>query len=74
MKVFRAKATVNGQVVLANPTAASVSLRGRLLTVLGRGVANARITLTDTTGELMSVRCLEESFKLCGASVSTIRF
>ncbi len=52
----------NGQVTIAGPTAASVSLSGRLLTVLGRGVANARVTLTDTTGEAQTARSNSTGF------------
>ena len=42
----------SGLLTISSPTAASVSLAGRLLTTTGRGVANARVSLTDTTGEV----------------------
>lgn len=45
---------VNGRVqVTAASTNASIS--GRVLTSIGQGVANARVTLTDTTGRARSV-------------------
>lgn len=48
--------TVDGQVVVAlAPTAAAVSLGGRLLTTTGRGIANARVTITDTMGASRTV-------------------
>jgi hypothetical protein len=37
------------------PTAATVSIGGRVLTQSGRGVSNARISLTDQNGETRSV-------------------
>lgn len=42
--------TFNGQVHFLGPTAAGTSLSGRVLTASGRGVSNARISLTDRTG------------------------
>ena len=47
--------TTNGQVVIAGPTAAGVSIKGKVLTPLMRGLANARVTLTDAAGESRTV-------------------
>jgi hypothetical protein len=37
------------------PTAASVTLSGRVQTSNGRGIRNARITMTDSTGQRRTV-------------------
>ena len=50
--------TRDGQVSIA--AAEQGTIRGRLLTALGQGVVNARVTLTSTTGEKRSV--LSSSF------------
>ncbi|MGI8642086.1 MAG: carboxypeptidase-like regulatory domain-containing protein [Pyrinomonadaceae bacterium] len=38
------------------PTAASVTVGGRVLTIAGRGIANARISMTDVNGEIRLAR------------------
>jgi hypothetical protein len=40
----------NGTVTITGPTAASVSISGRVLTAGRRGIGNARVTLTDSFG------------------------
>jgi hypothetical protein len=40
----------NGTVTILGTTAASVSVAGRILTAQGRGIRNARLTLTDADG------------------------
>lgn len=42
----------NGTVTVLGPTAAMVSLSGRVVTAEGRGIRNARLTLTDANGEI----------------------
>ena len=42
--------TTNGQVQVLSPTAATVSIGGRVLTPDGRGISNASITLMETDG------------------------
>ena len=42
--------TANGQFTVLGPTAADVSVSGRVLTASGRGIRNVRITLTDSSG------------------------
>ena len=37
--------------MVTSPTAATVSVGGRVLTVSGRGVGGVRITLTDSNGD-----------------------
>ena len=43
--------TFDGQVIILPIVAASVSLSGKVLTSMGEGVPNARLTLVDTNGE-----------------------
>jgi hypothetical protein len=45
-----AAATTNGSFIVATPTAANVSIGGRVLTATGRGIRNVRVTLTDSSG------------------------
>jgi hypothetical protein len=40
----------NGSVTVLGPTAATVSVSGRVVTAEGRGIRNARLTLTDAKG------------------------
>jgi hypothetical protein len=42
--------TANGQFTVLAPTAASVSVSGRVLTASGKGIRNVQITLTDSSG------------------------
>lgn len=42
--------TTDGQVEVTAATAQEASINGRLLTPMGQGVPNTRVTLTDTTG------------------------
>lgn len=51
---------VNGTVNVSGPTAAGVSLSGRVLTADGRGLRNAVVVLTDRNG--VSRRALSSSF------------
>ncbi|MGI8638447.1 MAG: reprolysin-like metallopeptidase [Pyrinomonadaceae bacterium] len=46
----------NANFAITAPTAASVSVSGRVLTSLGRGVSNARVNLTDQNGTVRTVR------------------
>lgn len=50
-----ASAPTNGQVQITGPTAASVGVGGRLMNSTGQGVPNARVTLTDTNGDILTV-------------------
>jgi uncharacterized repeat protein (TIGR01451 family) len=43
-------ATANGQFTVLAPTAANVSVSGRVLTASGKGIRNVQITLTDSSG------------------------
>ena len=55
-QLFMPTAT-NGTVTILAPTAAAVSVSGRVLTAQGRGLRNARLTLTNTTtGEVFYAR------------------
>jgi uncharacterized delta-60 repeat protein len=40
----------------ASPTAATVSVGGRVMTMNGRGIMNVRLTLTDSNGEVRTTR------------------
>ena len=42
--------------VLVAPTAAPVTISGRVLTNLGRGIANARVAITDQNGDVRTAR------------------
>jgi hypothetical protein len=46
--------TVNGRVRIFGPTAADVSIGGRLSTALGQPVSNTRVTITDVNGQSRS--------------------
>ena len=48
-------ATIFQYTVLAAPTAASVSVSGRVTTALGRGISNVQITLFDSQGKERTV-------------------
>ena len=48
--LFRSSATVNGQVTITGPTAASASIKGRVLTPDMKGLTNAQVILTDFNG------------------------
>jgi diacylglycerol kinase family enzyme len=45
-----AAATNTGQFTVFAPTAASVSVSGRVMNSIGRGIRNVSITLTDSSG------------------------
>lgn len=45
------RCSANG-VAAASPTAATVSIRGRVMTATGRGIKNVRLTLTDSNGQV----------------------
>ena len=47
---------VDGFVTIFAPTAAGVSISGRVLTPNGRGLTNARVTLTEATGQTRTTR------------------
>ena len=47
--------TANGSFTVTAPTAAAVSVGGRVLTASGRGVSGVRITLTDLSGDTKTV-------------------
>ncbi len=47
--------TSTATVMILAPTAASVSIGGRVLSPVGRGVSRARVLLTDSTGQTRSV-------------------
>jgi hypothetical protein len=42
----------NGQTVTLAPSAATVSISGRVTTISGTGIINVRLTLTDSSGEV----------------------
>jgi hypothetical protein len=44
--------TTPGEITLVGPSAASASIGGKLMTTMGRGVANTRVTLTGTNGAI----------------------
>lgn len=46
---------VNGVVTITGPTAANVSIGGRVLTTEGRGILNVRVTMTSSSGETQTV-------------------
>jgi hypothetical protein len=45
----------NGVVTITGPTAAMVSVGGRVMTTDGRGILNARVTMTSSSGETQTV-------------------
>ncbi|MEJ7701590.1 MAG: choice-of-anchor Q domain-containing protein [Pyrinomonadaceae bacterium] len=45
-----------GTVTFLAPTAASVSISGRVTTASGRGIVNVRLTLTDSNGQIRTAR------------------
>jgi hypothetical protein len=47
--------TSNGQIMIRATNSDETSITGRLLTAMGQGVPNTRITLTDTTGASRTV-------------------
>jgi hypothetical protein len=49
-------ATINGLFTVLAPTAASVSVSGRVLTTSGRGLTNAMVTMTDLNGSTRTAR------------------
>jgi len=51
-----AAATTNGQFTALAPTAASVSIGGRVLTNTGRGLTNATVILNDSNGVSSTAR------------------
>jgi hypothetical protein len=48
--------TTNGQFSVIGPTAASVSVSGRVMTQSGRSIRNVQITLTDSNGNKQTAR------------------
>ena len=48
--------SINGTVTITGPTAAPVTISGRVLSGLGRGIANARVAATDQNGVVRTVR------------------
>ncbi|MBA2735371.1 MAG: carboxypeptidase regulatory-like domain-containing protein, partial [Pyrinomonadaceae bacterium] len=54
-QLFTPTAT-NGTVTILAPTAAGVSVSGRVVRTNGRGVANARVEMTDQSGNVRSAR------------------
>ncbi len=46
----------NYQLQVFGPTAANVSVSGRVLTNTGRGLRNAIVTMTDSSGETLTAR------------------
>jgi len=48
-------ATTNGQVGITSPTAISVTVSGQVVTANDRGVMYARVTMTNTNGEMRTV-------------------
>ena len=54
-QLFTPTAT-NGTVTILAPTAANVSVSGRVMQANGRGVANARVELTDQSGNVRTAR------------------
>jgi len=58
----------NGTVTITGPTAASVSISGRVLTAGRRGIGNARVTLTEFLGQQSNCRDdLVRILQLCGS-------
>jgi Zn-dependent metalloprotease len=51
-----AAATTNGQFTVFAPTAASVSVSGRVMNSAGRGISSVTITLTDSQGNQQSAQ------------------
>jgi len=45
-----AAATTNGSFIVATPTAATVTVTGRVITAQGRGIRNVVVTITDSSG------------------------
>ena len=48
--------SINGTVTITGPTAAPVTISGRVMTFSGRGIANARVAATDQNGVVRTVR------------------
>jgi hypothetical protein len=51
---FSIQCSANG--VSASPTAATVSISGRVMTASGRGIMNVRLSLTDSNGQVRTAR------------------